>query len=158
MLGHEVTTTQHWRSYFDLEVWQTVAVPSGAQYHALYGPLLIIETLGNIVLLGLNILLIFLLFGKRRLFPKAFIVLVLSNALFLWLDEILGGMIPSVAESADNSTIREAVRSTLWAMIWTSYMLSSRRVKATFREVEKPPAPPPIPILPTEPPQFGSAR
>lgn len=142
----------NWRSYFDVDVWQIVAMPGGAQYHALYGPMLIFEMLGNIVLVGLNVLAIFLLFGKRRLFPQAYIALVLGNALFLWADEFLGSFIPSVAESASPREKKAIVQATFWAVIWSCYMLNSKRVKATFREVQKPTEPPLLPDLPAEPP------
>jgi len=123
---------QHWESYFSLHTWQAVAMPQGEQYHPLYAPLLIFELLGNIFLLGLNGLAICLFFAKHRLFPKAYIALLVLNAVFLVLDELAANRIPFVASQADTSSAREIFRATLAALIWSTYMLKSRRVKATF--------------------------
>jgi hypothetical protein len=141
-----VVMAKHWEGFFSLDVWQTVAMPNGEQYHPLYAPLLIFEVLGNSLLLGLNVLALCLYFGKRRIFPKIFIALMIANAVVLGIDAIFGGMIPFVA-GTDTSSRREFFRASLAAMIWTAYMVKSRRVRATFREKQPDVNPPPIPTV-----------
>jgi hypothetical protein len=129
-----VSMARHWEGFFSIDAWQAVAMPSGDQYHPVYAPLLIFEVLGNSLLLGLNVLALCLYFGKRRIFPKTFIALMITNAVVLGIDALLGGMIPQVAATSDASSRREFFRACMAAMIWTAYMLKSKRVRATFRE------------------------
>jgi hypothetical protein len=125
-----VTLGQNWEGYFSIHVWQSIAMPQGELYHPLYGPLLMFELLGNTVLLGWNILALGLYFAKRRAFPRVYIGMLVLNAVFLILDDLGCGQISSLQTSAADH--REAGRATLYAILWSAYMLKSRRVKATF--------------------------
>jgi len=127
-----VTIGQNWEGYFSNQVWQTLAMPQGASYHPLYGPLLILELLGNMLLLGMNVLAICLFFTKRRAFPNFYIALILGNAVFVILDEVGCAMIPSLAATASGKNHTQAFRAVFYALIWSFYMVKSRRVKATF--------------------------
>lgn len=124
------TIGANWEGYFSIHVWQTVAMPQGESYHPAYGPLLMFEVLGNIFMLALNILCLGLYFAKRKAFPRLYITLMVANAAFLILDDIGCGLIPSL--KADASDHRDASRAVFFALIWSAYMLKSRRVKATF--------------------------
>lgn len=123
---------QNWDGYFLMNVWQSYALPSSESYHPLYGPLLIFEVLGNLLMFGVNLLLIGLFFSKRRLFPTVYIALMVSNTLFLLVDEIVGNQIPFVKEQAGNASSRELIRSIGQGVLWCTYMLKSRRVRLTF--------------------------
>jgi hypothetical protein len=125
---------KNWEGFFSLDSWQAVALPHSDQYHPLYAPLLIFEILGFIFLLGLNLLTIALFFSRCRMFPNAYIALIVSNALFLLVDEIVGNAIPLVAGNSNSSSGRAVFGAFLTVLIWGSYMFKSRRVKATFRE------------------------
>jgi transglutaminase-like putative cysteine protease len=127
-----VTVGQHWEGYFSVQVWQVVAMPKGASYQPLYGPLLIFELLGNTVLLGLNLLALCLFFSKRRAFPRIYITFILFNALFLILDDTGSAQLLSRQATATVSSYRDSARATFYAVIWTAYMLRSRRVRLTF--------------------------
>jgi hypothetical protein len=128
-----VSIGQHWESYFSLQIWELVTMPTSASYHPLYGPLLIYEVFSNIIMFGLNLFTLCLFFKKHRAFPKVFIALALCNALFLILDHIGGGMIPSIYSSKNHAKGQsDVIRALFYAVIWISYMLKSRRVKATF--------------------------
>ena len=127
-----VTLSQNWEGYFSAHVWQTCALPQGASYHPLFGPMLIFELLGNIVLLGLNLLAACLFFAKRKAFPRLFILFILCLAAFLILDDVGCALIPSLQSTAAATDHTDATRATIYAMIWSLYMLKSRRVKATF--------------------------
>ena len=115
-----------------MDVWQSVAMPKGEQYHPLYAPLLIFEVLGNVALLGLSVLTLCLFFAKRTLFPKAFIALMVANAIFLCVDQLVGNRIPWVAAQSNASSGRALFRAVTQAVIWSAYMLKSKRVKGTF--------------------------
>ncbi|HTX22661.1 MAG TPA: DUF3857 domain-containing protein [Candidatus Aquilonibacter sp.] len=127
-----LTISQNWEGYFSNQVWQTVAMPQGESYDPLYGPLLIFELLGNIFMFGLNLLLLCLFFSKRRPFPKLFIALIFGQATFLILDDVGCALIPSLHSDATVRDHTDAIRATIYAIVWTLYIVRSRRVKATF--------------------------
>jgi hypothetical protein len=127
-----VTIGQNWEGYFSIQVWQNFAMPRGASYHPFYGPLLIFELLGNIFLFGLNLLVLGLFFTKRRAFSGHYMGLILYNAIFLILDDVGCALIPSIAATATGRSHVDAIRATIFAVVWCLYMVKSRRVKATF--------------------------
>ena len=94
------------------------------------------EVLGNTFMLGLNILCLCLFFTKRGAFPRLYITLLVANAAFLILDDIGCGLIPSLKAAVSDP--REAIRAVVFGLIWSAYMLKSRRVKATFVRQQKP--------------------
>jgi hypothetical protein len=120
----------NWQAYFSLRTWELVAVPSGAAYHPFYAPLLILELLGNIALFGLNVLAIFMYFGRQKAFPKVYISLLIINVVFLAFDEVMSSRIASPGGSVASPQI--VTRAILMTCIWSGYMCMSRRVKATF--------------------------
>ena len=133
VLWRPISIGYNWEGFFSQPTWQLVAIPGGENYHPLYGPLLIFEVLGNTVVFGLNVLALCLFFSKRRQFPKVFIAYLATNAGFLLIDEIAGNAIPSVAAAAGHDGSRkELFRALFQALLWGTYMLKSRRVKATF--------------------------
>lgn len=127
-----ITIGQHWEGYFSNLVWQTVAMPQGAKYDPLYGPLLIFELLGNIFMVGFNLLLLCLFFSKRKSFPSLFIAYMLGQAAFMILDDIGCSLISSLKSNAAVQDHALAFRALIYAIIWSLYMVKSRRVKATF--------------------------
>jgi hypothetical protein len=80
----------------------------------------------------LNIFLICLFFGKRRVFPRFYVGFLALNAAFLLADEVLGNRIPSIAADSDPSSARDLRNAIIYAVIWSLYVLRSKRVKATF--------------------------
>jgi hypothetical protein len=123
---------QNWEGYFSTTSWQAVAIPGGERYHPMYAPALIFEVLGNIWLFGLNVLALCLYFAKRRIFPKVFITLLLATVAFVVLDEVLCYSLPGLTETKHGNSGRVLARSLIQTAIWCSYMLASKRVKATF--------------------------
>jgi transglutaminase-like putative cysteine protease len=125
------TLVSHWQGFFSQASWQAIAVPSGANYHPLYGPLLIFEVLTNVALLGLNLLLLCLFFAKRRAFPNVYMMFLIFSFTSVLIDEILSNFIPAVANHGGVSSPM-LLRHGVATMLWCAYMLKSRRVKATF--------------------------
>jgi hypothetical protein len=109
-------------------------MPQGDLYHPLHGPLLIFEIMSNTLLLGLNLLALGLFFSTRRAFPRVFILMVVLTVCFVLLDDFCCKQIPSLESTTTvaNRTMSEGVRTALYAIIWSLYMLKSRRVKITF--------------------------
>lgn len=112
---------------FSLQAWQLLTVPGSEQYQPLYAPLIIVEVLGNILLIGLDILLLALFFRKRSPFPLTFIAARAFGVVFLWGDTWLAGMMFGGMEYDP-----QIVSGTFWTIIFSIYMLRSKRVKSTF--------------------------
>ena len=129
-----VTVGSSWESFFSLAVWQNVTVPSGSSYHPLYAPLLMLEMLANIFLLGVNLLALNFFFTKRRAFPKVYIAMLISSAAFLILDDAGVALVSAKHASGEAVSHKDAIRAVFTALIWSSYMVKSRRVQATFTE------------------------
>lgn len=123
---------KNWEGYFSIHIWQTFALPQSEQYHPAYAPFLIFELLGNIALLGLNVLVVAFYFAKRKWFPKSYVLLLWSNALFLLTDELVGAQFPFLPNDSKAVALQQVFRLMFLATIWTLYMVRSRRVKATF--------------------------
>lgn len=126
------TIARAWKGFFLMASWQAVAVPSGASYHPLYGPLLIFEVLTNVGLFGINILALALFFSKRKVFPKVYVVFLISNLICVVVDEVVNSGIQSAHAGSSANFSALAYRSVLATMLWWGYMVKSRRVKVTF--------------------------
>jgi transglutaminase-like putative cysteine protease len=113
--------------------WHELTTPTGANYHALWAPVLIIELLANIGMLGLSILVIILFFQQRRTFPAFYITLLVGSAVLVVLDSVVIQWLPIEDFASSEQDLREVVRTVTYAVIWSLYALKSRRVKATFR-------------------------
>jgi hypothetical protein len=74
-----------------------------------------------------SIIIIFKFFKKSFQFPKLQIIFYISNALFLIIDYVLALLIIKNV-IMDTNIFRVIVT----AIIWSSYLLNSRRVKNTF--------------------------
>ena len=117
---------------YTTQTWHYVTHPESAGYHPLYAPLLIGEMISNITLLGMSLLLFVLFFQRRSTFPRLYIAFLLFNFVFQTADLLAMRMIPALAEDMTARDYRDASRAFSAALIWTAYMLASKRVKATF--------------------------
>ena len=92
-----------------------------------------LQLLGQITLIILCGFALVLFFQKRRLFPRWYIGLLLTNAAFVILDGIIapGLLRDQLAQSADTH-MRSVTQVFVGCAIWIPYMFQSRRVKATF--------------------------
>jgi hypothetical protein len=116
--------------------WAILTSPDSEYYHELWAPILLFEILGNVTLLLLDGLLIFLFFTKSFLFPRFFVIFLVTNVVFLTSDYFLADLIPAVAEESDPEALRSVIRAVIAAAIWIPYMLTSERVSNTFVKPE----------------------
>ncbi len=112
--------------------WEVLTSPESEAYHALWGPLIIFELVGNLFFLCFSIYLIVLFFRKNYLLPKLYIAFLISNVVFLTIDYFVSDLIPAVAMEDSSESMKELVQTIAAACIWTPYFLKSRRVKNTF--------------------------
>jgi hypothetical protein len=112
--------------------WELLTTPGAEAYHPLFKPILIGEMLinGALVLAYMAAVLLFL--GKRALFPKVYIGLLLLPLVLIPLDSYLLTFAMPDEPVFDPETTKALGRSVVAAGIWIPYMLNSERVKATF--------------------------
>ena len=118
--------------FFDVDTWN--AIGSGASALAVQllkiGYFAIIA--GGVTLLIASSFAIFLLFGRRRVFPFAYILITWSSVAWLVLNLVVVIGIPSADSKLAFETGADAARSFISGLIWTAYMVRSQRVAATF--------------------------
>jgi hypothetical protein len=140
---------RHYVTFFDLGVWNTLAVPDGRYYDPLWVPILLGELFANIWLFVFAVLLVGLFFMKRRTFPLLLIILLAVSAVVALVDYILLAPLAEKFPELDlGSGSKEASRAIMQAVIWIPYLLVSKRVRSTFirgRPRNRSHVPPPLP-------------
>lgn len=121
---------------FQKNYWAVLTTPGSGAYHHLWAPLIIFEIAGNIFLLLLDLVLIFLFFIKSTRFPALFISFMALNLVFMVGDLFFADLIPAVAAQRDFKSFKELAQLFVGAIIWIPYFLISKRVKNTFVKAE----------------------
>ncbi len=138
---------------YSSESWASLTVPGGTAYHAAWAPLLLFELTANLAMIVFSVLLVVMFFEKRRLVPLLFLVVTGGSVLINYADLMLLKLIPSAADTASTRDWAELVGAAIGFMLWGSYFLMSKRVKATFVRTRKKsgaslPAEPTVPAEP----------
>jgi transglutaminase-like putative cysteine protease len=108
---------------------------------------------GSATLLIAGCYAIFLLFARRRTYPFAWIVLMWAMLALQLLDVIVVSGSPGENTPENIGTAGRAAQTLIFCLVWTAYMVRSRRVAATFVRDGSTPAPvPTVPAaLPNQP-------
>lgn len=117
---------------YESEVWETLTDPSSVVYDPLWKPLIIFETVGNIISMLLILLILVLLYAKKSMLPKVVIGMMIYNILLVAVDYSLMQQISLVDQIEDANSTKEISRSILYACVWIPYFLRSKRVRNTF--------------------------
>ena len=118
-------------SVYAPETWHTLTDPSGAAYNSLWAPLLIYELFTFMTVIVFAILLLLLMFQRRRTFPMLYIAFLLFVAINATIDHIMAQFIPAAA-SKTGAVDPTVTQNFIVCLIWIPYMLKSKRVKSTF--------------------------
>lgn len=114
--------------------------PSSEMYIPGIAGMIKFEFVGEVVFLAVGIYLLYLLFNKRKNFPKYYIMFLASAIAFVLIDYALLASISTSSElqkAFDESLLEQAneiTKAVIGGLIWIAYMKKSRRVKATFIE------------------------
>jgi hypothetical protein len=119
------------------EVWHTITTYGSEAYHPLFGTWIIYETALNIFVIIFTICLLILMFRKSRFFPKLMIFYFVSAVFLQGIDYYLSYRVltdlPKVSEALGvYPSIDLVMRALVQSVVWVSYFIKSKRVKATF--------------------------
>ncbi len=120
-----------------LPIWNQLTQTSGEMYHSAWAPILILETLVNLGLLFFAFAIIVLFFQKRRTLPKFYISFLAMSLVFVLIDHLTLMNFKPIADQLTSADTRDTTRTVISSLIWISYFMTSKRVKATFVEPKK---------------------
>lgn len=112
--------------------WAALTTPGSAVYNPSLSTFIMVEAALNCAIFLSWLYLAFLLFSKRRKFPKVFIMLLAATLAIQFLDAWVIQVIVPDQKAFDQETMVELGRTIIACAIWIPYMLTSQRVKATF--------------------------
>jgi Protein of unknown function (DUF2569) len=117
---------------FEAQTWAVLTTPGTNAYHPLWAPVIIGETVLNVLLLGVSLVAIYLFFKKRRAFPRVAIAFLAAGFALVVVDLAVLQAIPPASAQLDASDLGDVARAGIGAVIWIPYFIRSRRVQATF--------------------------
>jgi len=123
---------------FNGDAWSQISTPGTDAYHPLFGPLIIFELVGNIVLAGGSLTLLVMFFRKAPSFPRWMIALLVFGPILTAADMYWASLIPNAQLQATNDQVTTLTRTLASACIWVPYLLMSKRVRNTFAPRRKP--------------------
>jgi len=123
---------------FGGDAWTAITTPGTDAYHPLFGPLIVFELVGNLVLVSGTLALLVMFFRKSPSFPRWMIALLVFGPLLTIADLYWASQIPSAALEVNAGEAGDLARSIAGACIWVPYMLVSKRVRNTFAPRRRP--------------------
>ena len=141
ILGYSIYSME----YFNSLNFEHVFNPSSDQYSVSLAAFIIVEMIFNLLFFVFSILNVVLFYQRRSIFPKVFIAYILTNFLFIIIDNVVA--MSFNMEAFDSETNIELFRRLIYICIWVPYLLISERSKETFVKQLKPN---PIPAQPID--------
>ncbi|RYV01239.1 DUF2569 domain-containing protein [Shewanella sp. OPT22] len=112
--------------------WEALTTVGSDFYSPFWAPLLVSETVINLLMLIASFYLIFLFFSKQKSLPKWYFGLSVFTTVFIILDAYAITLVLPDMEVFDSETTREVARTLFSLLIWSPYLLFSERSKNTF--------------------------
>ena len=106
--------------------------PDSPHYIPWFGTFLVFEVLGNLALAAGAFGLLIVMFKKSRRFPSLTITFFVFNLAFVALDYVLAIYVLQLDVQPDAAELQATFRGLAFTVIWTLYLLMSKRVKGTF--------------------------
>jgi hypothetical protein len=112
--------------------WEALTTPGSEAYNALWASILLGEIIINGALVIAWVFIALLFFSKKIIFPKWYIGILLFTLTSTLVDALAAKAVMPNEPIFDSDTVKEFGRALIGTLIWVSYMLVSKRVKATF--------------------------
>jgi hypothetical protein len=116
----------------DQTTWVALTTPGEEAYHILWQPALLTELALAAITLVYSILLLVLFFRKKYTFPKLMVCFYLFNFAAAICIYNLFREIPAMDEEVLLQYQSDIYRVAVFGLLWGTYFLKSKRVKATF--------------------------
>jgi len=117
--------------------WEALTTPGSEAYSPVWGPLLISEIIVNLIMVLFGLYLAYLFFTRKKGVPIWYFGLALFSSVFIIIDAYLVTLVIPSMEVFDVETIKELGRSLVSLLIWSPYLIYSKRSKETFVNVRK---------------------
>ena len=117
---------------FAHNTWAILTTPGTVAYHPFWGMLIVGEVVFNLCLVLAMCWLLILFFLKKKQLPTTYIVIAIIFPVWLVVDQALLTIVLPNHKMFNAETINQLLRTVISGAIWISYMLRSKRVKATF--------------------------
>jgi Protein of unknown function (DUF2569) len=127
-----ITQTTQLFPVFEADTWKALTTPGEPAYHPLWAPWTIAALTTNLVPLAGSIVLAWLFFAKRRLFPRFATYFMLASVTVQALDLLAAQAIPAAADEIGVQEVRVFLSTPVSSAISIPYLLRSKRVRATF--------------------------
>jgi hypothetical protein len=124
------STLFHVANAMSADTWAALTTYGNARYSALWAPLLLLELVENMGQFVFSLLLLVLFFRHRSSYPRLAIGFFVIGCVLQFADIVLGGLTPIHTDGSKEAAV--LARQCIATVIWTIYLLRSRRVKATF--------------------------
>lgn len=123
------STLVHLASVMSFDRWSQLTTYGSHAYNALWAPLLLLELAHASGQFVFSWLLLLLFFQHRSNFPRLALAALITGAAINVADAGLGSLIPAIKPAQTHMPMVEGI---IGAVIWSVYLLHSRRVNATF--------------------------
>lgn len=123
----------NYRTLFVDGTWTQMTTQGSDLYHPFWAPFLCAEISINVVMLLVWTYMIYLLFSKKKAFPKWYIRAQAASLVILVADALALQVVRPDMPLVDAETRKALVQTVVSVCVWVPYMLVSKRVKATFR-------------------------
>ncbi|AIQ46994.1 hypothetical protein R70723_14745 [Paenibacillus sp. FSL R7-0273] len=115
--------------------FRSLADPSNEYYSALWMPTLYFETIIEVLIIILLMVMAFMCIKRRKQFKQLAVAIIIISAVFTYIDlalvlHITGGFADEVFEGTN--VYEGVLQSTIYAIVWLPYFFLSKRVKNTY--------------------------
>lgn len=116
--------------------WKALTDPASPGYHWAWGPVMVSGLIAEIILLVLGIVLLVMLFRRKKVFRKLIIAYYLLDVISVAGCTVAVALISmkqfQISELLTPENCRQILNGSIWAFIWIPYFIMSKRVKNTF--------------------------
>ncbi|MDT0121688.1 DUF2569 domain-containing protein [Paenibacillus sp. RRE4] len=127
-----VQINQSMLTILNTETWEVLTAKDSGLYHPLWAPVIIFETVFNLMFMVFTVYVIVAFYRKKAMLPRLMIIFYSLSLAVGVVDYLLLYQIPIARELEDGSSIRDIARSVIACAIWIPYFRKSERVKNTF--------------------------